>query len=169
MSSKSLLVVSMVAVVVLVAGIGLSGLLREPQGAPTTGTQVVFPGPENQGQPSSILPAEPKPGRQIYKVTTEGAGPQIIEAVIDGFDASAGQTQRMGVLVQFAEPVESVVVTLSGDQGSSDHVLQLAEGSKTDGRWEGSWTAAGTHKTVYQAAIRAAAFSTASQVTLAFK
>lgn len=112
--------------------------------------------------------AEPKPGREIYNVMSQGNGPKITEVVIDGFDAHPGEPQAIRARVSHVSEVSAVSVTVRTDAGSAEHPLALSAGTATDGRWEGSWVANGTHLETYQAIIRAAS-SENSEVILSFK
>lgn len=147
--------VVVLAIGLLFAGASFFGQRPEQGGAPVAFNPNAFP--------------EPKPGREIYTVSSSEAGPRITTVVIDGFDAPVGAAQGVSVRVTHESLVASVMATMKTDGGAEPHPLKLTAGSPTDGTWEGDWAVANTHLKTYGAEIKVSAPDKDARVNLTFK
>lgn len=76
--------------------------------------------------------------------------PQFGTGYIDPYDAQKGEMEVVSINVQFSKPISQVYVSIKGDTiTTKSHQLELVDGSKKDGTWQGSWKAEDTYKNTY--------------------
>jgi len=102
--------------------------------------------------PPPIIPE----GKQTYRISGNFNSPEPYEAVIDPVKVHVGEVQAMTLSVRDDEyPIELVQAEVETDTGIKIYQLELIEGTRDDGKWEGSWTVHDTHDATYHTTFTA--------------
>jgi len=107
--------------------------------------------------PSATPIPRPIPrGKTGFTISSgDEGGPQTGSGFIDPYDPEVGEKQTISITVKDNQPVTSVSVTMKTDNGLKEYPMKLAEGTATDGRWEGTWAVEDTHLYMYHAILKA--------------
>lgn len=103
-----------------------------------------------KGQPTPTVTPTPYPinrhGKLNFTVASgKKTGPQFMKGFVDPYDVKENNPQRISFNLNHSIPITSVKAIWHTDAKVATISLTLAEGTPTDGRWEGAWVADDTY------------------------
>lgn len=108
-------------------------------------------------------------GPQTYQVSSNEPGPKVREVIVSEIEPAYGESQLFRVKIDDPDGVREVSVAVVRDGTIETHELNLREGDKKSGTWEGSWKLSGTANFDYAARIVTESKSGKSTVTITFR
>jgi hypothetical protein len=103
---------------------------------------------------SSSLPL-PQGKVPFFVSSGQKSGPQFRNGFLDPYDPVPGQTQSIAIHISGQAPITDVSAILKSDTKSETYPLRLFDGTDKDGQWEGKWTVADTHNSIYRLILNA--------------
>ena len=108
-------------------------------------------------------------GRTEMNVSSGEPGPKPSKMIADPFAPKKGEMQTWRIKAAYEEPIDSIEMTLQLDSGEYPETLKLAEGTATDGWWEGTWNMPDSTEHRYAAVILLKSGKATTKVTPVFR
>lgn len=107
----------------------------------------VTPTPTPTPRPIKELPG----GKQVYNVSNgpKVIGPKIQQITLDPQTPSLEATQTVTIKVKNDSPVTEAIAYVQTDNKELRHIMNLIQGTTTDGTWQASWKMSDTYNYTY--------------------
>jgi len=136
MSKKSIIVIVIVLGLIIVGGWFYFSNYQVPIFTPGSPGETV---PEQEEEVPSVHILSDR--AEKYYISSGGGYPSFTkELIIDPFfDVQDGEEQYLSIWAQDPAGIAKVTATVKLNEGDKIVEFQLAEGTKEEGRWEGTW------------------------------